>query len=92
MENSQRGKQGVHYRAGADRDKRNLGAKRRERGHVFIAYLAVGAAEERETNGRKEEERGDYQQEMPVAEGDAAGVGGGRGLWVCTSSCEGGFM
>lgn len=54
--------------------------------------MAVGVAEERETDCREEEEKGDDQQEMPVAERDAARVGEGRGLWVCTSSHEGGFM
>ena len=50
------------------------------------------AAEERQTDCREEEERGDDQQEMSVAEEDAARVGEGGGLWVCTSSCEGGFI
>lgn len=54
--------------------------------------MAVGAAEETETDCRQEEEKGHDEQQMPVAEGDAARVGQGRGLWFSTSSHEGGFM
>lgn len=71
---------------------KEFGGKRVKTETCFHCWCGCGAAEERETDCREEGERGYDQQEMPAAEGDAARVGEGGRLRVCTSSCGGGFM
>lgn len=71
---------------------KEFGGKRVKKETCFHCWCGCGAAEERETDCREEGERGYDQQEMPAAEGDAARVGEGGRLRVCTSSCGGGFM
>lgn len=93
LKNSQRGKPCVHtLQSGGWQKQKEFGRKRVKTETCFHCWGGCGAAEERETDCREEGERGFDQQGMPAAEGDAARVGEGGRLRVCTSSCGGGFM